>query len=117
MIPKDSKEAVIQRLLVTKQRANTLEVRLLLAGKSEEAGKVAKRSKALTRQIEKLLGQVMDEWAGESTKIIADLKTANAGLQTSITNIKKNVKTAENIVKAVGLIDDAIVIARGLIRA
>lgn len=114
MIPKNSKEEVIQKLLVTKQRANILEVRLLLRNKEEEAKKVAKKSKALTRQIDKLLGQVMDEWQGQATKIINDIKTANTTLQKSITNIKKKVQTVNNIIKAIGLIDDVIAIAKGL---
>ena len=114
MIPKSSKEEIIQRLLVTKQKAHALEVRLLLSDKEDDAKKVAKKSKALTRQIDKLLGQVMDEWQGQATKIIMDIKTGNAALQNSITNIKKNVKTAQNIVKAIGLIDDAIAIAKNL---
>jgi len=115
MIPADSKEELIQGLLVTKQRANILEVRLLLRGETgEEAKKVAEKSKALTRQIDKLLGQVMDEWQGQAAKIIKDIKTANAALQRSITNIRKKVQTAQNIVKAIGLIDEVITIAKGL---
>ncbi len=114
MIPVESKEEVVQRLLVAKQRANTLEIRLLLKGKEDEANKVRKKSKALTRQTDKLLGQLMDEWLGEATQVIQGIKTANAALQTAITKIKNNVEIAQNVVKAIGLIDDVIVIAKGL---
>ena len=115
MISKNSKEEIIQGLLVTKQKAHALEVRLLLKGKEEEGKKVARKSKALSRQIDILLGQVMDEWQGQGNKIIKDIKSANADLQKSIAEIKRNVKTAQNIVKAIGLIDDAIVMAKGFI--
>ena len=114
MIPKNSKEEIIQRLLVTKQKAISMKVRLLLRDKKDDAKKVRKKSRALSRQIDKLLGQVMDEWQDQGTKIIKEIKTVNSALQKSITNIKKNVKTAQNIVKAIGLIDDAIAIAKRL---
>ena len=115
MISKNSKEEIIQGLLVTKQKAHALEVRLLLKGKQKDGKKVARKSKALSRKIDILLGQVMDEWQGQGNKIIKDIKSANADLQRSIAEIKRNVKTAQNIVKAIGLIDDAIVMAKGFI--
>ena len=114
MISKNSKEEIIQRLLITKQRSIALEVRLLVKGKSEEANKIKSKTKALTRQIDQLLSKLMDEWIGQAVMVIGNITKTNAALQTSITKVKNNEKTAENIVKAIGLVDDAINIAKAL---
>jgi len=53
----------------------------------------------------------LDDWLGQTAAIIQVDKTANTSLQQSIRKIKQGVKTAENLVKAIGLIDDLITTA------
>ena len=79
-----------------------------------DADATAKKSKALQKQIDRLVKNSMDEWLGNSKGLIADIKSGNENLQKAINNIKKKVKSTENFVKAVGLIDDAIGIAKGI---
>lgn len=115
MMTQTSKEEIIDKLLFTLYRSGKLEARLLVTGEIDKADIVAEKSDALNQQIKTLIGQVMDEWLGQSTVVIKDIKITSANLQRSITKIKKNVNTAKNIVKAIGLIDDTITIAKKIL--
>lgn len=110
-VTEETKLEIVQRLLVTKQKAHSLEILLRFKGKGDQADDVAASAAELSNQIDALLGQIIDEWLAQSTEIVADLKKANETLQRSVTAIKKGVQTAQNIVKAIGIIDDAAALA------
>jgi hypothetical protein len=114
---KENKQEVIQRLLVGKQKAHILETSLRFEGKGEEADKVALKASDLSNQIDTLLAQVLEEWLGQTDAIIQAVKTANTALQQSIRKIQQGVKTAENLVKAIGLLDDLIATASQIAKA
>lgn len=112
-----TKEEIIDRLLVTKQKSNRLEMTLRFKGQVNEANEVQKKTKKLNKQIDILLGQLIDEWLADSRGVIKDLVQGNANLQRSLAKIKRGVQTAQNLVKALGFIDDAIVIASKFVAA
>jgi hypothetical protein len=107
----ENKQEVITRLLIGKQKAHKLETSLRFKGKGEEADKVAQKASELSNQIDTLLAQVLEDWLGQTDAIIQEVKTANTALQQSIRKIQQGVKTAENLVKALGFLDDLIATA------
>ena len=110
-LSKQSKQEMIQRFLVTKQKAHNLEIDLRFKGKSEDADKVAKKTAELSGKIDALLVSVIDNWLGRKDVIIQGIKEANTSLQKSIRQIQNDVETAKNIERAIGYIDDVVVIA------
>ncbi len=110
-ITKESKQEMIQRLLVTKQKAHNLEIDLRFKGKNEDADEVAKKTTKLSRKIDKLLNAVINDWLVQKDEIIQGISKANTSLQKSIRQIQNDVETAKNIVNAIGYIDDVVVIA------
>jgi len=107
----ESKQEVIQRLLVGNQKAQILEISLRFKGKGDEADKVAQKASELSSRIDALLSQVLEDWLGQADAIIQEVKDANTSLQQSIRKIKQGVKTTENLVKAIGFLDDLIATA------
>src|SRR5262245_9007167 len=100
------KQDVIGRLLVTNQKAHILEISLRFKGQNDQAEEVAQKSRELTDQIDLLLGQVMVAWLGQAGTILQEVQKANASLQASIRQIQNEVNIAQNLVKAIGFIDD-----------
>lgn len=116
-ISNEKKREIIQRLLVTKQKAHSAEILLRFQGMGEEADRVAARAGELSDRIDDLLGQVMKRWTGQSGQIVDAIRRMNASLQASVREIEKGVKTVQNAVKAVGYVDDAIEMAVKIIDA
>ena len=116
-IAEETKLEIVQRLLVAKQRGNSLEITLKFKGDAEKANEVAVSTAELSKQIDILLAQIIEEWLAEGAEIVGEITQVNARLQRSITEITKGVQTAQNVVKAIGLIDDAIAIASRLAAA
>ena len=116
-ISKSKKQEIVQRLLVTKQRAHNLEIILRFAGNSEEADAVKETTSALTVQIDTLLSQLINEWLASSVGVVEDIRDGNAKLQRAINKVSRGVDTAQNVVKAIGFIDEAVVIAAKLAAA
>lgn len=110
-ISNSDKLAIIQCLLVTKQKAHVLEISLRFESRSNEAEQVARKAKELSDQIDRLLGQVMGTWLDQAATILQKIEQANASLESSIQEIQDEVEVAENVVKAIGYIDDAVVVA------
>jgi conjugal transfer/entry exclusion protein len=106
------KEQIIRKLSQVMQSLIKLETRLRLQKKETEADNVAKKCKALQKEIDNLLKHVIDEWLGAASKVLGDIKTASDTLQTSIANIQKKLEVAKNVVKVIGLVDDVIGFAK-----
>ena len=110
-ISNSDKREIIRLLLVMKQRAHDLEISLRFKGQNGEADQIAQNTKKLSDKIDILLGQVMVDWLSEAATILQEINQANNSLQSSIQEIQDGVRTAQNVVKAIGYIDDAVAIA------
>ena len=105
------KQQIIQNLLVTKQKSHNLEMTLRFKGQTQQADLVAAKTQELTAEIDTLLVKLLDEWLTESVGVVGEIRSGNTRLQTSIRKVSQGVQTAQNIVKAIGFVDDAIAIA------
>ena len=106
------KEKVLESLTAAHRQGQLAEVSLRLQGKPDEAEKVKPGSTRLSTEIDTLIGQMMDEWLGDADRNMKDLTAGNAKLETAIAEIKKQINIAQNAVKVLGLLDDAVAIAK-----
>lgn len=112
---RSAKEETIDRLSEAQRKGHKLEVVLRFQGEAGEADRVKTSTDELKDEIDRLLSEIMAEWVGSSRTVIADLKGLNRKLQAEIRDIKKKIRVAEKVVKAIGLIDDAVELAGGLV--
>ena len=106
------KEKVLESLMAAHRQGQLVEVSLRLQGKPDEAEKVWQGNTRLSTEIDILIGQMMDEWLGDADRTIKDLTTVNAKLEAAVAAIKKQIDIAKNVVKVLGLLDDAVAIAK-----
>ncbi len=85
-----------------------VQIRLTLAGEADLASTIDKHRKALIKQIEKLQGQVADQWTVSAATLTKRLREANAKVQGRILNIKNEKRAADNAIAIIGQIDDAL---------
>lgn len=106
------KEKVLESLMSTHRQGQLAEVSLRLQGKPDEADKIKPGNTRLSGEIDTLIGQMMDEWLGDADRTVKELTAANAKLEVAVAEIKKQINIAQNVVKALGLLDDAVAIAK-----
>jgi hypothetical protein len=110
-ISKPNKQLLIRSLQATRNKGDELEIELLIAGRDAEAGQVREATDRLSKQIRRLITAAKKSWRGQADALLKDMKKRNASLQAAIRDIKKKIKIAENVVKAVGFVDDAVEVA------
>lgn len=108
---KQSKLDIIDRLLATHGKAQKLALILKFAGQAAKAKEVEERNARLSKKIDILLAKAMRDWNTSAATHIEGIKAANAKLQANIADIKKKIRVAQNVVKALGHLDKAIEIA------
>ena len=106
------KEKVLESLMSTHRQGQISEVSLRLQGKPDEADKIKPGNTRLSTEIDTLIGQMMDEWLGDADRTIKDLTALNGKLEAAVAKIKKQINIAQNVVKVLGLLDEAVAIAK-----
>ena len=106
------KEKVMESLMAAQRQGQITEINLRLQGKADEAEKVWQSNNRLSAEIDILIGQMMDEWLGNAERAIKGLAKINDKLETAVAEIKKQINVAQNVVKIIGLLDDAVAIAK-----
>ena len=104
------KEKVMESLMAAQRQGQITEINLRLQGKADEAEKVWQSNNRLSAEIDILIGQMMDEWLGNAERAIKGLAKINDKLETAVAEIKKQINVAQNVVKIIGLLDDAVAI-------
>ncbi len=111
------KEKVLESLMGVRRQGQLAELCLRFQNKTDEAEKIWEGNAHLSTEIDILLGRMMEEWLGRSDQAIKGLTAANTKLEAAVADIKKQVKVAQNVVKVVGLLDDAVAIAKKALAA
>ena len=106
------KEKVLESMTAAHRQGQLAEVSLRLQGKPDEADKIKPGNKRLSGEIDTLIGQMMDKWLGDADSTMKDLTAVNADLGAAIAEIKKQIDIAKNVVKVLGLLDEAVAIAK-----
>jgi hypothetical protein len=72
------------------------------------------RLKKLNAAYTKLSKALWQDWIGDAAAVKKNLQAATDNVNQSVKNVQSNVNTAQNIVKALGYLDQAIAIAAKL---
>lgn len=110
-----SKENAIDSMQITLHRSRNLALEFRFYGDDTSALKLEKKNKELSKLIDKLIIAAVENWLLDAKKVTANIKKSNTSLQRSITSIKKKKNIGDNLVKALGLVDDVISIAKTLL--
>jgi len=70
----------------------------------------------LSRRIDDAMGELIDEWAEQSSTIHEDIKVLNEKLTAAKQQLSDDVDNAKQIVDAIGHIDELIFIAKCLLK-
>jgi len=106
------KEKVLESMMAAHRQGQLAEVSLRLQGKPDEADKIKPANTRLSTEVDILIGQMMDEWLGDADRTMKDLMAVNAKLEAAVAKIKKQINIAQNVVKVLGLLDEAVAIAK-----
>lgn len=112
---KSEKNLLLDKLSVCYNRANYLKTLCEEQNLPDEASQFERRKARLKLEIDGLLRDLYQDWIGSASKLKEKLDQGNAEVETAIKSIEKNIKTANNIAKAIGYLDDAIKIAADLV--
>lgn len=111
----DTKIRLIKQMIQSLGKLVDLEAKLRDNGDTAQADEVDAKYQKLRDAIDDLRGQVATEWTASAAAIEEELKKHNAKVQATIRRIEKNINTANNVVKILGQVDEAINAVAGLI--
>lgn len=83
-------------------------------GDTANSAKYQQRLTQLNTLYTKLSNAIWQDWIGQSATVKGGLQAATDNVNQSVKNIQSDVDTANNIVKALGYVDQAIAIAAKL---
>lgn len=104
----EAKLDVLQGMMASLSKVTNVQIRLTLAGEDDLAKQMDTKRKLLLKQIEKLQSEVASQWTVNAATLTDKLREANGKVQDRIRNIKNKVNVADNAIKIIGLIDDAL---------
>ncbi len=107
----DDKLKFLDALMETRRQGQLAEISLRSQERLDDAEKIHKSIAPLSAQVDAAIGRMMENWLGQADKSIADMGTCTKGLQTAVDQIRKKVAIAQTVVKAIGFVDQAVVIA------
>lgn len=105
----------IHKLQICLQRSQNLEFLLRFNGDENNADLCQKKNIKLKNQIDDLIQEAMNTWLLNANKDIEKINISNLKLKKAINDIENNINVANNIVEAIGHIDDVIKIATKLL--
>ena len=112
----EEQRQIIVQLQTTFIKASDLQVNLILQGLTQKAEEVGQKNRRLLKKIDELIQQLLNQWRTNAQSAISEGKKRNQALQKAIRNIKNKIDTAQNVVKALGKLDDAINTAKDILK-
>jgi hypothetical protein len=109
------KNLLLDRLSVCYNRANYLMALCQEQALADEAARMGRRKARLKLEIDGLLRDLYEEWDGEAKALKTRLEDSNKAIDGAIKDIERKIKGAQNVVRAIGYIDNVIKIAADLI--
>jgi hypothetical protein len=103
-----NKKQLLKELKAASDAAEDMEFSLRVRGEDAKAEATAQQRRRLIDQREKLLAKIMVEWPESVKDLGEEIAATNLELKEVVKEIKKNVKMAENVVKAAGKLDKII---------
>ena len=111
----EAKLDVLNKMNLSLGKITNVQIRLTLAGENALAEQIDTQRKALLKQIETLQGQIADQWSIGAAELSQKLRKANANVQARIRNIRNKINIANNAIKIIGQIDDALAFLKSVV--
>ncbi|MCB1758252.1 MAG: hypothetical protein KDI68_00535 [Gammaproteobacteria bacterium] len=111
----EAKLDLLDRMNATLGKLTNAQIRLQLAGETELATQMDGKRKLLLAQIDRLRGQVLDNWSHSAEALDEKLQAANRTVQTRIRAIRNRVNVAENAIKIIAQIDRTLTFLKALV--
>jgi hypothetical protein len=112
---KEQKRSLLRALGTSYGKGTDLAALLWLQGKEEEARSVEHRNAELRRAIDRLRRDIWKAWHGRAEALQARIGSLNRKLQTRIRQIEKAIGAAQELVKALRVLDEVIEITVAVI--
>ena len=109
------KNVLLDNLSVCYNRVNYLKIKAEEKNQPDTAAQFERRKSRLKNEIDGLLRDLYASWIGDAAQLTTKLTASNKDLNACIADIEKDIKFAENVVKALGYVDDVIKIAADLV--
>lgn len=106
------KENILESLMSVRRQGQLAELNLRFQGESEEADSVWGATARLSTEIDILIGRMMQDWLGSAKSVKKSIESLNSKIETAASDIKKQTRIAQNVVKVVGLLDDGVDLAK-----
>ena len=120
MIPKAAAKKpemeVVDGLEKLFKEATKVQLKLAAEGKDNEAKKIERVTLKLSRRIDEEMGSLIDDWVDHSSAVLEDIQQLNESLESAKINLDKDVNKTQQIVNAIGQIDDVIQLATSLLK-
>ncbi|HOW64394.1 MAG TPA: hypothetical protein P5186_13020 [Candidatus Paceibacterota bacterium] len=112
----NDKILLLDRLSVCYNRVNYLIALCKEQALTDEANRLGRRKERLKLEIDGLLRDLYANWVGDAKALKVKLETSNQSMDEAIKEIERQIKVAENIVRATGYIDGVIKVAIDLVK-
>ena len=113
---KKEKIKLLDGLSLIYNKITLLECESRERGDEELTASLATKKTALRKVIDDLSSSLTDDWGGNAARTSKKLSAAAGGIDKNIGEIEKNIKTAENIVKASKYLDKVIITAAQIMK-
>lgn len=111
----DEKNKILDQVVIILNRTSLLQVLFEEDGDEHNAKKFRLRRNRLRVERDELLRELLQQWAGDAKQLTKKLRDNNKQIDKAIKEISKDIQKAQNVVKALGLVDDVVVTVAGII--
>jgi len=109
----DEKIELVNYLIFLRGKLQSLAIKLLLMGEDPE--EVDKAEEDLAKKINLLRVNLMQQWQGDATQLLAELKQSNEKAQRHLRELKDSQDRAGKLANILGLIDRGLGAVAGLV--
>lgn len=109
----DEKIEVVNYLIFMRGKLQRLAIRLLMQG--EDPTKVDEAEEELAAKIDKLRVSLMEQWQGDASQLLGELKQSNEKAQRHLRELEDSQDKAAKLANILGLIDRGLSAVAGLV--
>jgi hypothetical protein len=111
---RDARAEAIEVLRSIHRSAQILEIELRFARRQPEAERLWTLNVRLAQDIDVLDGRAVEQWLGHAGAMLEKLRHARRGLQAALDRILDETTTPQQMVEAIGFVEEALQIAAQL---
>lgn len=109
------KNELLDNMSICYNRINYLKIISEEKSQPDMTAQLERRKNRLKIEIDGLLQDLYASWIGDAAQIKTNITNTNKELNRCIAEIEKDINFAQNIIKALGYVDDVIKVAADLV--